>query len=127
VRRGRRYATGLHDLDARRLIDVVEERTSTVVEAALLRLPAPEAVEAVSMDMSQAYRAAVQLALPQAQITADKFHVIARVNEALAPVTRRLLKGRSRTDPVRHASRLVLRNREDLSGADTARLAPVLR
>ena len=127
LRRGRRYATGLHDLDARRLIEVVEGRRSADVEAALRRLLNPAAVEAVSMDMSQAYRAAVQLVLPQALITADKFHVIARVNEALAAVVRRLMRGRSRTDPLRQASRLVLRNGEDLSGADTARLAPVLR
>ena len=127
LRRGRRYATGLHDLDRRRVIDVVEGRTSAQVEPALLRLPAPEAVVAVSMDMSQAYRAAVQLVLPQALITADKFHVIARVNEALAAVIRRLMKGRSRNDPVRKGSRLVLRNREDLGAPDLERLVPVLR
>ena len=127
LRRGRRYATGLHDLDARRVIDVVEGRTSADVEAALARLPAPEAVAAVSMDMSQAYRAAVQLALPHALITADKFHVIARVNDALAAVVRRLLSGRKRDDPLRKAARLVLRNRDDLDATARTRLAPVLR
>lgn len=127
LRRGRRYATGLHDLDRRRVIDVVEGRTSAVVEAALMRLPAPDAVTAVSMDMSQAYRAAVQLVLPRALITADKFHVIKRVTAALAAVIRRLMKGRPRTDAVRTASRLVLRNREHLRATDTERLAPVVR
>jgi len=127
LRRGRRYATGVHDLDARRVIEVVEGRTSADVEAALRCPPAPEAVAAVSMDMSQAYRAAVQLVLPHAVITADKFHVIARVNEALARVVTRLMKGRKRTDPIRRAARLVLRNREDLDAAAWERLTPVLR
>ncbi len=127
LRRGRRYATGIHDLDSRRLIEVVEGRTSADVQAALLRLPVPDTVTAVSMDMSQAYRAAVHLVLPAAVITADKFHVIARVNEALASVVNRLMKGRTRTDPVRRAARLVLRNREDLDAAAWERLHPVLR
>jgi transposase len=127
LRRGQRYATGLHDLDGRRVIDVVEGRTSAAVVAALERLPAPEAVTAVSMDMSAAYRAAVHLVLPQAVITADKFHVIARVTAALAGVVTRLMKGRSRTDPVRRAARLVLRGHEHLDSAAWKRLTPLLR
>ena len=64
--------------------------------------------------MSQACRAAVQWMLPQATITADTFHVIARVNEGLACVGNRLMKGRKRSDSVRCAARLVLHNREHL-------------
>jgi len=127
LRRGRRYATGLHDLDGRRMIEVVEGRTSAAAQAALRCLLVPDAVAAVSMDMSQAYRAAVQLVLPQALITADKFHVIARVNEALTGVVNRLMRGRKRNDPVRRAARLVLHNREDLDAAAWEHLTPVLR
>jgi transposase len=127
LRRGRRYATGLHDLDRRRLIDVVEGRTSAAVQPALKRLAAPEQVEVVSMDMAQAYRAAAQLVLPQAAITVDKFHVVARVQDALAAVCRRVSTGLSRSDPGRQAARLVLRNREHLDASAWDRLAPVLR
>src|SRR5205807_2596146 len=44
LRKGRRYATGLHDLSRRQLLEVVEGRSSAVVQAALERLSDPEAV-----------------------------------------------------------------------------------
>ena len=127
LRRGRRYATGLHDLDTHHLLDVVEGRTSADIQPALERLPCPEQIQVVSMDMARAYRAAVQLVLPAAAITVDKFHVVKRVQEALAAVWHRLVRGKNRTDPLRQHGRLVLRNREDLSVADWARFTPVLR
>ena len=127
LRRGRRYATGLHDLDTHHLLDVVEGRTSADVQLALERLANPEQIQVVSMDMARAYRVAVQLVLPAAAITVDKFHVVKRVQKALAAVCRRPGKGRGRGDPVRQDSRLVLRNREDLAAADWTRLTPLLR
>lgn len=126
VRRGRRYATGLHDLDRRALLEVVEGRDSATVQAALERLAAPEAVAVVSMDMSGPFRAAVEAVLPRAVIVADKFHVVARVNDALSDLWRRLARGRSREDPVRRHGRLVLRNRESLTPTQTACLRPLL-
>jgi transposase len=126
LRRGRRYATGLHDLDTHRLIDVVEGRTSADVQPALERLPTLEQIRVVSIDMARAYRAAVQLVLPAAVITVDKFHVVKRIHEALAAVWRRLVKGKGRTDPLRQDGRLVLRNREELTEAAWARLTPLL-
>ena len=126
LRRGRRYATGLHDLDRHQLLEVVAGRSSAEVQAALERLDMPEQVEVVSMDMSKAFRAAVHLVLPQAAVVVDKFHVVARVNEALAAVWRRLSKGKARTDPLRQDGRLVLRNRETLTVAEWDRLRPVL-
>jgi transposase len=127
LRRGRRYATGLHDLTTHRLLDVVEGRTSADVQPALERLPRPEQIQVVSIDMARAYRAAVQLVLPAAAVTVDKFHVVKRVQEALAAVWRRLVTGRGRSDPLRQYGRLVLRNREALDSTDWARLTPLLR
>lgn len=46
------------------------------VQKLLERLKDPDAVKAVSMDMSASYRPAVQLCLPKAQIVVDHFHVI---------------------------------------------------
>src|SRR5260370_25196811 len=56
------------------------------VSCLLERLTDCEAVEAVSMDMSRAFREAVQLCLPRARIVADHFHVIQ--HESLAVKTR---------------------------------------
>lgn len=126
LRRGRRYATGFHDLAHERVLDVVAGRTAEVVAAALERLVEPDSVAVVSMDMAQAYRAAVQLVCPRATITVDKFHVIKRVQEAVQEVWRRLVRGTGRNDPLRQAGRVVLCNREELTPAMWARLWPVL-
>jgi transposase len=127
VRKGRRYATGLHDLTRRRLFEVVEGRTSAVLQVALAKLPTPETIKVVSMDMSGAFRAAVQAVLPDAAIVVDKFHVIARITKAVREVWRRLLHGKGRDDPLRGTGRGVLRGREHLSLDEEATLRTVLR
>jgi transposase len=126
LRKGQRYATGVHDLTTGRVLDVIEGRTATVVQAALEGLVEPDMVAVVSMDMARAYRAAVQMVCPHAQITIDKFHVIKRVQEAVKAVWRQVGQGKERDDPVRRDGRLVVRNREDLTMAEWARLQPLL-
>ncbi len=127
VRKGCRYATGLHDLTRHRLVEVVEGRTSMVVQAALEKLPTPETIQVVSMDMSGPFRAAVQTVLPHAAIVADKYHVVARITKAVHDVWRRLLRGKRRDDPLRQTGRWVLRGREHLSPEEEATLRVVLR
>jgi transposase len=127
VRKGRRYVTGLHDLSRRRLFEVIEGRTSAVLQVALEKLPTPETIQVVSMDMSGAFRAAVQTVLPDAAIVADKFHVIARITEAVRDVWRRLVHGKGRNDPLRRTGRGVLRGREHLSPEEEVTLRGVLR
>jgi transposase len=55
----------------------------------------PKAVESISIDMSPAFISGVSKHLPNAQITFDKFHVIAHANTAVDK-TRRI---EQRTDP----------------------------
>ena len=126
IRKGQRYATGFHDLTRHRLVEVVEGRTSAVVQAALEKLPTPETIQVVSMDMSGPFRSAVQAVLPDAAIVADKYHVVARVTEAVKDVWRRLLHGKGRDDPLRRIGRGVLRGREKLSADEEASLRGVL-
>jgi transposase len=126
LRKGRRYATGLHDLSRRRLFEVIEGRSSAVLQAALERLPTPEAIGVVSIDMAGGFRAAVQTGLPGAAIVVDKFHVVARVTKAVKEVWKRLVQGKGRDDPLRDGGRLALRGREHLRPADEAQLQTVL-
>jgi transposase len=77
--KGHVYETILCDLEARRVIEVCSGRKLEEVAALLERLSDPDAVEAVSMDMSASFRPAVQLCLPKAQIVVDHFHVIQHV------------------------------------------------
>jgi transposase len=126
LRKGQRYVTGLHDLNHRRVIDVIKGRTQDKVQEALERLAHPDAITVVSMDMAGNFRAAVQAVLPQATIVADKFHVVKRVTEALRQVWQRLGHGKGRDDPLRTDGRLVLRAREHLSAEQRAQLEPLL-
>ncbi len=90
VRRGQQYITVVHDLDAKRLLFATPGRDHSTVERFAQDLVAhggkPEQIEHVCMDMSAAYALGVATALPQAQISYDRFHVVALANEAMDEV-----------------------------------------
>ena len=85
-RKGHVYDTIVCDLDARSVLEVWSGRKLEEVTALLERLSDPDAVEAVSMDMSASFRPAVQLCLPKAQIVVDHFHVIQHVMKGFRKV-----------------------------------------
>lgn len=109
------------------MVTVIKGRTQEKVSQALEALAHPEAIEVVSMDMSGPFRAAVQAVLPQATIVADKFHVVKRVGKAVWQLWRRLLRGKSKDDPLRKDGALALRAYERLNPADRRTLDPLLR
>lgn len=90
MKRGRRYETVFCDLEAPRVLEVVEGRDQEAVRAYLEGLSDPEAVRVVVIDMSDTYRQVAILCLPRVVIIADRFHVVRRVGEALDGVRRRL-------------------------------------
>jgi transposase len=100
-RRGRGLATVVSDLDRRCVIDVVDGCTRRVIERYLRALPTEvrEAIEVVSIDPSEAYRHAIQAALPNARIVADRFHLVRGANTALDSVRRAQQRDRARKRP----------------------------
>jgi len=126
VRKGQRYATALHDIPGKRVLEVVAGRTKEETQKVLERLPRPEMIRVVSMDMAGSFRAAVQEALPNAIIVADKFHVVKRVVEALRQVWQRLVRGKGSEDRLRSDGKLALRARERLSADHRTRLDALL-
>ena len=127
VRKGQRYETAFHDLDRRRVLGVIEGRTKEAVQGYLDKLAQPEAVEAVTMDMSSTFRSAVEESLPAAQIVADKFHVTRRVNEQLDKVRLRLQGQESRKGALYKGRYLLLRNGEDLDTEQKGKLAELMK
>ena len=129
VRKGQRYQTIFCDLEQRRRLEVVDGRDGEGVRPYLESLSEPEKVRAVAMDMSEAYRGAVQLCLPKAEIVADKMHVIGLVNRALDRVRLRVQRagGEEKRGPVYEGRHLLLRNREDLNEEDRGKLRKLLR
>jgi hypothetical protein len=119
--RGHDYVTIAADAERRAVIFVTETREVQAIEGLAADLTAhggdPQAVRAVSIDMSPAYIKGVATHLPNAAVTFDKFHVIAHASHAL-DLTRRaeqkrdpqlkglrwtLLKDRSRLSQTRRA------------------------
>jgi transposase len=96
LHRGQSYVSVMHDLQRRRLLFATPGRDSTVVAAFARDLAEhggdPAAVRHVCMDMSAAYAKGVRDALPDAQISYDRFHVIAMAHDAMDAVRREELK-----------------------------------
>jgi transposase len=84
--------TGIIDLDAGRLVDVVPARSAQAVTDWLASKPAPwlDGIRHVVIDPYQPYATAVTLGLPDARLVVDHFHVIRLANQALDEVRRRV-------------------------------------
>lgn len=117
-RKGHRYDTILCDLEKRHVLEVSAGRKQEEVEKLLERLKDCDAVQVVSMDMSNVFRGAVQLCLPKARIVADHFHIIQHVNKALAKVLSRLANSEVGKKALKGQRYLFLRNKEDLSESE---------
>jgi transposase len=107
----------------------VEGRTVADVLAWLSTTPLTwrKSIRHVAIDMSATYRAAIRTGLPDAVIVVDHFHVVQLANKMLSTVRRRTTaevrgrRGRA-TDPEWKARRRLLRNREDLSDEQFAKM-----
>jgi transposase len=84
----------------------------------------PTQIEHISIDMSPAYISGVREYLPNAQITFDKFHVIAHASQAVDETRRQEQK----LDPSLKGMRWVLlKDRKDLSSEERAELDALTR
>jgi hypothetical protein len=96
LRKGQSYITVVHDLQAKRLLFACQGRDHQAVVDFADDLKAhggdPAQIAHVCQDMSAAYAKGVGLALEQAQISYDRFHVIAMANEAMDGVRRQEMK-----------------------------------
>lgn len=87
-KRRHRYITVVANHDTGKVVWAAEGRTSEVLEAFYDGLGAERraSVEAVSMDLGNAYSKATREWLPEARIALDPFHVMAFMNRALDSV-----------------------------------------
>lgn len=125
--KGHEYVTLFADADQRKVLYVAEGREAETVKgfAANLRTHQgkPTQIESISIDMSPAFISGVEEHFPNAQITFDKFHVIAHASDAVTE-TRRL---EQQQDPTLKGLRWVLlKDRSKLSGAQRAELDALL-
>ena len=119
VRRPGRMWTGMWDLESGKAVAVVPGERQVEVQRMLERHAPRESVRAVAMDLSEAYRQAVEMVLPDALIVADKFHVLALAGRALQQV-----HGETRRPG--NLAWLLQRGAERLSQAERTRLLKAL-
>jgi len=116
LHRGQSYITVVHDLDAKRLLFATEGRDhQTVVDfAADLKAHGgePAQVRHACMDMSTAYAKGVALALPEALISCDRFHVVAMAVDAMDKVR----QAEMRDEPQAVATALGTTERKTIKG-----------
>lgn len=88
--KGQDYVSVMTDTGGARVIDVVPDRTEKAANQLWEALSDKQkaAVEAVSIDMWQAFENSVLTNAPQASIVYDKFHVAKYLNEAVDKVRR---------------------------------------
>jgi len=114
IRKGHRYVTVLTDLEGRRILEVSPGRTKASLIGALKSLDNQEfaGIHAVSMDMWEPYRLAVEEVFPAPvpDIVHDKYHIISHANEALSDVRKEEARELAKVD------------RDDLKGTRQALL-----
>lgn len=90
--KGHDYVTLFADAEERRVLFVAEGNDAATVEAFSANLRAhhgkPTQIESISIDMWPAFISGVEVNFPNAQITFDKFHVIAHASEAIDKMRR---------------------------------------
>jgi transposase len=93
VAKGHRYLTVVMDLESGAVVFVGDGKGAGALKPFWKRLrPSGAKIEAVAMDMSGGYQAAVRAHLPKAVIVFDRFHVVKLFNEKLSDLRRALCR-----------------------------------
>lgn len=119
VRKPGRMWTGLWDLETGQAVAFIPEERQAAIQRLLERHASRETVKAVATDLSEANRQAVETALPDAVVVADKFHVLALAGRALGEV-------RGETRRPGNIAWLLQRGMERLSQEQRSRLLKAL-
>jgi len=109
-----RFVSVLVDYKGRRVMELVNGRSGPELEAALALIPGRENVRYVVLDLSDPFKRFTQSFFPNAQLVADKFHVLRLLNPAINRY-RKAITGDRRSLPIR---RLLLRSGHRLHHAE---------
>ena len=115
------------DVENHLIIELLKTRTKTAVLDYFEKLPNPNDIEVVTMDMWSGYREAVLEYLPKAKIVIDRFHVVKLVTDALNKIKIQKFNDSSVFDlDKRKTKKVLLSNAENLSEDELAYLNRVL-
>jgi transposase len=128
ARKGQDYISIFADMDARRVLFATEGRSAETVERFAADLAThggdPEKVTDTSSDMSAAFISGIAQHLPNAKMTFDRYHLAAKLSEAVDTVRRAELTTRPE---LKHTRWLWLKNWANLSVAQKGELQWLMR
>ena len=128
ARKGQDYISVFADLDAGRVLFATEGRDASTVERFAADLVAhggdPKRVTTTSSDMSAAFIAGITAHLPNAALTFDRFHIAAKLSEAVDAVRREEVATRPELTRTRW---LWLKNWANLSTSQRRELQRLMR
>lgn len=120
------YVLVLSDVDQGCVLTVLPERTKEALEAYLATWTADQraAITDVALDLWEPYHLAVQAQLPNAQITADRFHVMQNLNARVTEARRTIQRAAPEEEKaqLKGCRWLVVKNADDLTEEEQAKL-----
>lgn len=123
--KGHKYATLMVDIDGARIIDAVQDRTLDSANELWSNLPEEvrTGLDAVAMDMWDAFITSAKANAPQADIVHDKFHISKYLNEAVDKVRKSEHKVfmKDGDETLKGAKYLFLKNPENMNEKETIR------
>ena len=128
VKKGHQYVSFFFDMDKRKLLFGTEGKDAETINRFIDDLKVhggvPEQITDATIDMSKGFIKGIKDQLPHAVITFDKFHLIKLMNDALAKI--RAEEAREFPEFLKKSRYLFLKNAEDLSADEQARLDSML-
>lgn len=129
--KGHDYVSVMTDIDGSRVLEVAPERTIEACDKLWNALPDPQKsqINAVCMDMWQAFETSTEKNAPEAAIVHDRFHISKYLNEAVDKVRReeqKVLKAAG-DDRLTGLRQTLLFNPENLSEARDEQLTALLK
>jgi transposase len=126
--KGQDYVSIFADLDAPRVVFATEGRSAETVERFAADLVDhggdPEKVTDTSSDMSTAFISGIKAHLPNARMTFDRYHLAAKLSEAIDAVRRQEVATRPE---LKHTRWLWLKNHANLSAKQQGELHQLMR
>ncbi len=117
------YCAVLIDIETSKLITIVKGRTQAEIEPVLNSWGSEvlEQIEEVSIDLWKGYKTLVQKLMPNAQVVADRFHVMVQVNKELDTQRKREKRQVIDLNKKSKSSKKVEKNKKVLEGINDSK------
>lgn len=138
LRKGKHdYCAVLVDLEESKLLRILRKRTKEVVGEELIKWGEEvlENIEEVSIDLWTGYKSVVEKLMPNAEVVADRFHVMKKINEELdeqrKKERREIIKIKKKSEKelkikaITNSKYVLLKNREDLTETEKTKLKEI--